>query len=307
MREYWTQKEENYLINNCNNKSKDDISKYLNKTKKQISRKLYNLNKNSNIKYTFSWTKEEDQILINNFHDKDINDYLYLLPRRTIEGCENRAYKLKLTKLRKEKKLKYTINHNFFSNKINLASYWAGFIAADGHIDNNINRCTIKLSFKDINHLEILKKQLNYNGIIRVFKSNSFNKILKYCNLDIYSKTIKTDLINNYKIIYKKTFLLQPPDLDFSNSMSYIAGLIDGDGTICINKYNKKSITIAGTKNICEWSKSILNNLINVENINIIKTGNIYVFKITGDRCNIIKNEINKYNLPILERKWNKL
>ena len=305
MKKIWTDEDINYLVDNYNIMSLDDISYQLKCKKSQISAKLNKLKIVNR-----GWKENEDMILLENYPFKEIKEYRNLLCNRSDSSILNRAFKLGLKKsVKKIKKNKYEVNHRYFFDKNIDSCYWAGFIAADGFIDNNYSRIAIKLSLKDKPHLDLLKNKIKTQSPIRTFENKSSGAKRTFSQLDIFSKQIKRDLYSNFKIGANKTFTLQPPDIDDNLilNLSYITGLIDGDGTVCLNRHKKKSITLLGNFELLNWSKSQLNKIIDVSNISIIPKGNIYSFKFTGKRCDDFKKFIIDNKFIYLERKWNKI
>lgn len=68
------------------------------------------------------------------------------------------------------------------------------------------------------------------------------------------------------------------------------------------------SIVFLGTENILKWIKEILSNYINLSENSITKSENIYRLSFSK-RINVIifYNLMKNYNLPLLQRKWEKL
>ena len=149
---------------------------------------------------------------------------------------------------------------------------------------------------------------MNTDSPVRTFDRKSFNKIQTYCQIDIFSKKIKTDLYNNFGLHTKKTFTFVPShSMSEYQSMCFIIGLIDGDGSVCKTKNEKKSITLLGNFEVLKWSKDKISKIVDVSGISILKKKNIYSFTITGNRCDFLRNFVQKNNLPILKRKWSKI
>lgn len=210
---------------------------------------------------------------------------------------------------------KYHHNENYFLIPTIKNCYWAGFIAADGCIQN---KClTIYLSEKDDIILKRFKKDINFTGKINYCqtKDNRYipAKIYKSSRLIIYNNgKILTDLYKNFNIIPRKSLILEPPNLiDKEQILSYIIGYIDGDGTIYYINNPKQDISlcILGTKEVLTW----INNQFN--NIGLIyqktKNKNTYALSFTGQEArNILKKlkkHINKFKIKVLNRKWNKV
>jgi hypothetical protein len=119
-------------------------------------------------------------------------------------------------------------DENFFSVPNILNSYWAGFIAADGCIRGyHDHYLSLGLSKKDISHLEKFKRDLRLSNKITIYdKHNS-------CITGLSSNKICDDLKNNFNITPRKSKTLKPPNIkNKTNILSFIAGYIDGDGSV---------------------------------------------------------------------------
>ncbi len=207
-------------------------------------------------------------------------------------------------------------NHDFFKDLNLLNCYWAGFIAADGCIykskKSNSICLAIQLSTKDLNHLERFKDDINWNGIIGISppKEKYFrSKLMKcgeLCQMRIYSKNICNHLYDNFNITERKSLTLKPPKkLSKDQTLSYIVGLIDGDGSITQTN-SHPIIQIVGTKEILEWVTSNLRSILNIKcAMGIASCGNYYKLAIY-DCKEIIKiyDYISKLEIPIMKRKW---
>jgi intein-encoded DNA endonuclease-like protein len=144
-------------------------------------------------------------------------------------------------------KTKYSVNHNYFSN-----DWWShnkawilGFTQADGCVVITEDRLSYRLHIKDSKILEFIKKELEYTGIIG--KVNIYdirtNKYYNQAVLQISSKQIKEDLIKlgiTPQKTGKEVFCNIPQEYIYS----YIRGIFDGDGSICICKNNKHPILL---------------------------------------------------------------
>ena len=198
-----------------------------------------------------------------------------------------------------KRKFNETKSDNKYSKLVdyedNISCYWLGFILADGH--NNGKSIQINLSIKDKLHILKLKELI---GDFKVKENNTQIRI------GIYDKKTCKKLSNDFMWVSNKT--KNPPTIPTSLTndqlFSIIIGFIDGDGTIS-NKGNIRIKCDKSWKNILE---TFYKNL----------TGESKEFDITSDNCSIIyfsKLEIlkniyikaNNLNLPLMERKWNRL
>jgi DNA-binding CsgD family transcriptional regulator len=164
-------------------------------------------------------------------------------------------------KLGIRKTTKRYYNTKIFSTFTKENCYWAGFIAADGSVDNYA--LEIELSKKDENHLFLFKDFLESNAEIKYRTREN----REYCSIQIYSKKIVDDLKENFNIISNKSLILQPPNkIPEELIKSFIRGYFDGDGHVGWNIYNHciKFHTCSGSLKITEW---ILNNIKNYNNV----------------------------------------
>lgn len=127
-----------------------------------------------------------------------------------------------------------------FSSYTKESCYWAGFIAADGHIRRDRNTLSIKLSKIDYNHLIKFKKFIG-TGVDVKFSGN-------YCYIDITNPYIVSDLKNNFFIETSKTFTLKFPSIPDEMKSHFIRGFFDGDGSITKTTTITTSFTCASPK-----------------------------------------------------------
>lgn len=161
---------------------------------------------------------------------------------------------------------RYDVNHNYFDNIDNEEkAYWLGFIYADGYIRERKsgNSLEIKLSIKDVDHLNKFKKCIESNHLIK----ESYSKV-KYkggistshmVHLAMYS----TKLVNSVKSVgihSRKTFTIGRPNIDDDLIPHFIRGYFDGDGSFSFNpeKYINKTQIVSASD---EFKKFIIDEL----------------------------------------------
>jgi hypothetical protein len=128
-----------------------------------------------------------------------------------------------------------------------------------------------------------------------------------------------TDLKTNFNLTPQKTLTLKPPNVTGDNALAFIAGYIDGDGSVLlgfkqrkrVSDYPEISISAAGTFEVLSWIKCIFDEMcppdINRTSSQVLKQKdtNIWVYKIGGTRAVCIIETLLKLSLPIrLKRKW---
>jgi len=168
--------------------------------------------------------------------------------------------------------------------------YWLGFILADGHITTK--RLKVVLSIKDTSHLLKLANYLN--------TTIKYESIHNYPYIDIANKKILTSLKEKYNIADNKTE--NPPDITSivgDNLTALTIGFIDGDGNIT-KLFNRKDFHIR-----VKVHKSWLNVLIYMFGKSYINNAG-YALSVISNTKEVKKwkSFALKYNLPILNRKW---
>ena len=236
-----------------------------------------------------------------------------------------------LTKYFKENNLKTNkvlkrekINHHYF-DQINTPTkaYILGYFVADGCITKKINKYSIlksvqfSCSYKDIEILKLIKKELNLDNKInkgKSYKIKGTNYISKPMNSLIFVSEKVFDRLNSFGYGERKSYLdYYLPNID-KNLLSYfILGFFDGDGSIVIsegkrnNGYNYKNIQFSLTSN----SKIFLKDLKKYFDKSDIKSSiyeqrNSFGLRITNKK-DIIKLRNLFYNSDLgLERKKEK-
>lgn len=214
---------------------------------------------------------------------------------------------------------KYFVNDSFFRDLSLESCYWAGFIAADGCINNNRVAVTQEISRK----YHILKlAKATYKGDdfadrVRDYSTGYVRKDGSISYFSCYSMNSKqyiVDLNAIYNITPAKSLTLQPPNLTDKNKiLAYIAGIIDGDGTVRISNIKQGldvlRISVAsGSRPVLDWIKSVFDRYFpDVRySAEVWKRKTSYMYEISGGRACKVAKEIMALNLPLLECKWSK-
>lgn len=214
---------------------------------------------------------------------------------------------------------KYFCNDNFFRDLSLESCYWAGFIAADGCINDKRVTVTQEVSRRD--HILKLAKATyigdDFADRVRDYSTGYVRKDGSISYFSCYSMNSKQYLIDLnaiYNITPAKSLTLQPPNLTDKNQiLAYIAGIIDGDGTVRISNIKqgldvlKISVT-SGSPPVLDWIKSVFDDYFpDVRySAGVWKRKTSYVYEIAGGRASKVAKEIMSLNLPLLECKWSK-
>jgi hypothetical protein len=206
--------------------------------------------------------------------------------------------------LKGNKMNKSKTNLSFLLEETPISYYWMGFIMADGSFSNkDYNEMAIVVNRLDENHLKKLSNKLNCKCKL----SDKFNT----ARLSCYNKEICPRIMNKFDIFPRKTY--NPPTFLPSTNKEllfcYLAGLIDGDGSIPKQTGRQKHyITInchASWQNyysLIDYELFEGNNALTIDSRKLLKYS---IYKQT----NLIKlcNEVTKFNLPLLQRKWDNI
>lgn len=203
---------------------------------------------------------------------------------------------------------KYQVNDAYFTNLTLENCYYAGFIAADGCIIKN--QLVIGLSGIDRPWLEAFKGALKAESPI---KDRVHKKEYHQCYLNVTSETICKDLSNHFNIHPRKSLNYIPPtNLTNEQKDSFIIGLIDGDGSICLSNSKKTqprlSISIVGTKDTCMFVKNRFEEILQEKTPQLHQRSlnkNFYSYYISDRKARYVFTYLyTNYVLPRLERKW---
>ena len=136
--------------------------------------------------------------------------------------------------------------------------YWLGFMYADGNISNEGNRIEMRLSIKDIEHLEKFRKFLNLSTEIRTGICNGNG----FCHLSVRNKHMWNTL-NSLGCTPQKTLTLQFPSISLfkkkENILHFIRGYVDGDG--CLTNYFNSTKTSLRTELSLVGTESFLKSI----------------------------------------------
>jgi hypothetical protein len=152
-------------------------------------------------------------------------------------------------------------NPRAFQHETRDSSYWAGFIAADGCVDEK-GRVRFYLQLSDHNHLA---KFAEFVG--STHKLNLDEKRNR-CSIEFTSRAMVKDLLR-WSITPRKSVTYTPPT-DLAYLRHFLRGMIDGDGTICESFSNVNSITatlyagIVCSYNFRDWFVPFCNNVLDI-------------------------------------------
>ena len=233
------------------------------------------------------WSDEELSILISKYGKEKLNKWSHLL-ERSHSSIRWKANSLGLKANRAITNKNTEFNDRFFSIPDPLNCYIAGLIAADGCI------CTKKKSVwffqKRLEFVEYVRDSLSANNTI-YFRSRE--KTEEYSIL-FSSDIMVKDLFDNFGITDNKSKNgLPKPNIPYELAPFYVAGLIDGDGSISRTD-ESFNFTLLCSEEVLSWI-----NLSMSTDMNFYKRQdcNTELFRMTG-----YGNRARNFLFPILDK-----
>lgn len=141
-------------------------------------------------------------------------------------------------------------------------SYFLGLLFSDGSIrrttDADSWRIYFGLSEEDVYLVEAYKTALDSGHDIWSYKCDSGKYMYKHA---VRNKYFGENLINKGLVPEKSKCSNFPTYLNDDLCFHFIRGVLDGDGTVCIDKNNKFRITIYGNEKFLSGMKDFLYNV----------------------------------------------
>lgn len=194
----------------------------------------------------------------------------------------------------------------------NTSYYWHGFLMGDGTMGKH-KQIVVTLSIKDKGHLQKLADFLG-GEIKTLFKKGGFGiGMTEFCRFTRGDKSSGEILSEKYKWKTNKTE--NPPDLSCLDSkekfLSFFAGFVDADGSVAEENGHASRISIELHKSWFDnllFFKKGLELFLNIDSrVSINKRGFCQILIYGSLKVIKIKKEIQLLNLPLMERKWDKI
>jgi hypothetical protein len=250
------------------------------------------------------WTQEEDVYLINNYGKITFNDMLEsYLRNRDFQSIANRCQRLSRKGLLKTRPRSINkFNKTFFDSITPLSSYWAGFLAGDGYINERYKTVSLSLAIKDEGHLKQLCNDVDFEGKLVYYKV----KERDYVRFIVYSNDWVRALNDNFNVTPNKTFSYTPPSFTSEEHVkAFLSGDIDADGNIYFQNY--WYVRLLGSFNLMVFTKKWFDKWaprVNRESHVTVCNNSIYKYHIGGSRAEKILSKLLEVDVPRLKRKW---
>jgi hypothetical protein len=268
------------------------------------------------------WTNEEIEILKAEYH-KGIEHCMTLFPQYSKGSIKWLGKTLNLSVNTRELRRKYDYKRDYFTELTLENCYVAGFIAADGCLHEKKETLTIQLHQQDKIILERFKQFFGYTG--NIIDSTPEEKRADGSTRTALKTTLSLhgvlpwfrDLNKHFNITPAKTKTLQAPNLSsMDHKIAFITGYIDGDGTI-FESDGKLYLGVLGTESVVKFIKEVFDEIVpipengkgrgSLTNMEGKYSFPLYKYTLSGVRAIAICQYIKQYDLPFLERKWNKV
>lgn len=172
---------------------------------------------------------------------------------------------------------KYDFNRNTFKRiDTEEKAYWLGFLLADGCIIENSNKgknsnnkiyknITLRLGDKDKEHVFKFARFLGYNesdlsSVIKPCYGGAYDRHNLCWVIDVCDTEMCNDL-EKYNIFPRKSLRETPYHFEEENLiLSYIRGIIDGDGWISRYDRKNKRLGVVGSQDTCDYIADIMNS-----------------------------------------------
>ncbi len=188
----------------------------------------------------------------------------------------------------------YSLDESVFNNISEESAYWIGFLMADGCIMSSGNSYIVELSLniKDKKHLEKFQKFLKTNRPMTYHKNN-------IARISINSLKIGNKLIS-HGIVPRKSKTEEV--IGLQNNKHFWRGMIDGDGSIIINRTYPR-IDLVGSHKILSQYRKFIKKIIYKNKCSIRKHETIYRVTVEGKGAFKLIDYFYKNNKVSLIRK----
>jgi hypothetical protein len=252
------------------------------------------------------WTSEEDALILTEYGVTSLRELLRKLPGRTRHSIIHRRRILGVPGNAGASQAKYKHDVNFFSRKSLVACYFAGFIAADGCVFPPKKTVKIAVHSRDRNILEHFRDATQFTGVIRDHAGGNYKPDEIHSSISVHNaeKWIR-DLETIFNIVQAKTKVLLPPSLNGDDAHAFIAGYLDGDGSI-FQHQGRTVVSFRGTVCLLEWIKTFADKIqVSAwKPAQVQSHGSIAEYRIVGKRAETFLQKLSALDIPLLKRKW---
>jgi hypothetical protein len=246
------------------------------------------------------------RVLTDGEEEQIVKMYKYGIGRKRIED----AYDLNqgfVSKMLERKRIasnrpwQYQINQHAFDSVDNEeASYWLGFIYADGCVYRN--RLSVALAIQDIDHLKKLAVFLQSDHPIRASKRKTFEKVQRQACFYVNNDYL-TQRLTKLGILKGRTdYTLAIDNIPCHLINHFLRGFVDGDGSIGSKRPRVRVCAVQ--RPFLEWMAALLEREARIEQAPIAKQRNLFTLGYYGYKKTVpLLNYLYRDATVYLERK----
>ena len=188
--------------------------------------------------------------------------------------------------------------------------YWAGVLQTDGSIRRTSerlqSRITLQLKESDKAHVIKFAEFIGFKYPVRWVSNHGYGA----WRVDMYRVEAHLDALrDNFGVEPDKGSRFQDPHLTGDNRLAFLAGMIDGDGSVVWQDGHPLAVQLFGPLALIQWSRALVDEIVPPIRANRVKAlpsklKNGFITRIQGKRAVKLVEIITQYDLPILQRKW---
>ena len=196
------------------------------------------------------WQPKENKLLFKYFENSPKEQLINFFPGRSWTAIMAQAERLDIK--RKRDKPRLAVNEAYFKKWSFNMAYLLGFILADGCIIQGIYKgysdsLKFGVQLRDVDIIKKIKKELSSDHKISVVKNAAH-----FC---IASRSLVDDL-KSHNISYRKSLREKLPLVPHKYVRDFIRGIIDGDGSLSLDKKNYPTISVSGGRAPLEYIRN---------------------------------------------------
>ncbi len=319
----WTAEMDAFVIANFGRMGMSDIAERLGYSVAAVYLRLPHLGLAARArKADVLWSPDEIAALREVYGQQPLKELPGMFPGKSTEDLRTKAKSLGLVSRKARRKA--TFKEDFFSELTLRTCYWAGFIAADGYVNDDRGYVSLNIQERDCDHLMAFCRDVGFWSPPAHIETKAKQRSImgrrcragNMARVTVFSRRWLRDLDETYNIRPGKTYNLRPPNLaEGRQCLAYVAGLLDGDGFITLD--NKPIIRlrtgIVGLQVMTDWVKTVVDAFLQGSGMEssrpprFAQRGPLYDWRLSGRRAYRLLHELRSLDLPSLPRKWCKV
>lgn len=274
----WAKAEIEYLENNAQSETSQEIGKAIGRTSSAI--RSFASKHNISLQKGSKWEESEDELLKEYAGEMKVNEIAKELGKNR-NAVLYRASKLGISLKSSGGRFnrKYSVNHSYFSQiDSKTKAYWLGVMWADGSVYKQkvprgvSHAIKLEVQFGDKSWIEDFAQDINADYPIKKTHKN------QAVRLRMFSKQLFKNLVE-HGVIPRKSYSHVTPNIKAEFIPHFIRGVFDGDGSIYQLTRGSLGVNITNTKETCTWTKKNVDRILEIETNVRQKAGDSIAFR----------------------------